>query len=717
MEAKLDPGVNLGSLLRLFKSEHFNCHMAITYLYKYSESKPICDYLANEFYSMDKNEIDYYLPQLCAFLVSHEKANSLERFLLDKCATCIHFALKITWLFSALVNLRDKEQTKRCEKLRSEAELATYNCRRPGALPNSSSGKIPDYVLTANPDVDPILLTATSKMQRCAFFKNVQNFSECLSKISDELRVIPLIERNEMLKKKLSTLNTLLRKHPGIYIPLAFANQCHKCIVRIPYNEAIALNSRDRAPFLILVEYIETTGVTNADEHLHNMVLQYSTLFANTPEALPQPLSTPSTINDTNVSNGPTSEPDLEVIDGRENKEIIHQQVVEKEKKENTDIKDTSENKENIGQEETKNKDLPQDQWNIIEQPIQSTNQGGLIGMLMEALSMEPLFGEGKPKNSKLEELKKDSGSPLSPRSADKMSRKKSILYVRETWSEKVQRIKNDSPFGSHPHWGLSSLIVKFGDDCRQERFALQLVGQFHRIFTNAKLPLYIAPYDILVLSPEACLIETVKDAMSIHQFKEDSKCSLLEHFTKKHGGIDTVGFKESQCNFIESVAGYSLITYILQVKDRHNGNILIDNNGHVVHIDFGFVLGNSPGGINFETSPFKLPQEYIDFMGGLDGPMWQFFQVTLISGFLELRKHYDEIVGLIDMMLKTHIQLPSLKRGEIIVQEVTDRFFLGKTQSEAENHIIHLIAESIDNLRTEQYDHFQYLSNGILYL
>lgn len=44
----------------------------------------------------------------------------------------------------------------------------------------------------------------------------------------------------------------------------------------------------------------------------------------------------------------------------------------------------------------------------------------------------------------------------------------------------------------------------------------------------------------------------------------------------------------------------------------RHNGNILIDNNGHVIHIDFGFVLGNSPGGINFETSPFKLPQEYI---------------------------------------------------------------------------------------------------------
>jgi hypothetical protein len=115
----MDSGVNLGSLLRLFKSEHFNCHLAITYLYKYNDHKPICDYLANECYSMDKDEIDYYLPQLwyalpgrvtsfwysSGFLVANEKAISLERFLLDQCATCIHFALKITWLFSALINI------------------------------------------------------------------------------------------------------------------------------------------------------------------------------------------------------------------------------------------------------------------------------------------------------------------------------------------------------------------------------------------------------------------------------------------------------------------------------------------------------------------------------------------------------------------------------------------------------------------------------------
>jgi len=37
------------------------------------------------------------------------------------------------------------------------------------------------------------------------------------------------------------------------------------------------------------------------------------------------------------------------------------------------------------------------------------------------------------------------------------------------------------------------------------------------------------------------------------------------------------------------------LVCYILQVKDRHNANILLDREGHLLHIDFGFVLGDTP--------------------------------------------------------------------------------------------------------------------------
>lgn len=44
--------------------------------------------------------------------------------------------------------------------------MTSISSGRPGAIPNEKEERIPDYVLKANPDADPIVLLATSKMQR-----------------------------------------------------------------------------------------------------------------------------------------------------------------------------------------------------------------------------------------------------------------------------------------------------------------------------------------------------------------------------------------------------------------------------------------------------------------------------------------------------------------------------------------------------------------------
>jgi phosphatidylinositol 4-kinase len=89
--------------------------------------------------------------------------------------------------------------------------------------------------------------------------------------------------------------------------------------------------------------------------------------------------------------------------------------------------------------------------------------------------------------------------------------------------------------------------------------------------------------------------------------------------------------YKQAISNFIKSLAGYSLVCYFLAIKDRHNGNILIDDQGHIIHIDFGFMLSNAPGkGIQFEKAPFKLTKEFVDVIGGVKTESFSRFRKLL---------------------------------------------------------------------------------------
>jgi phosphatidylinositol kinase/protein kinase (PI-3 family) len=83
----------------------------------------------------------------------------------------------------------------------------------------------------------------------------------------------------------------------------------------------------------------------------------------------------------------------------------------------------------------------------------------------------------------------------------------------------------------------------------------------------------------------------------------------------------------------------------------RHNGNILIDNEGHVVHIDFGFMLSNSPGAIAFETAAFKFPLEYLEVLGGIKSARFVKLKELMVASFLAIRKHAEKIMLLVEMM------------------------------------------------------------------
>ncbi|CAG5094279.1 Oidioi.mRNA.OKI2018_I69.XSR.g13415.t1.cds [Oikopleura dioica] len=168
-----------------------------------------------------------------------------------------------------------------------------------------------------------------------------------------------------------------------------------------------------------------------------------------------------------------------------------------------------------------------------------------------------------------------------------------SAAALKEPFAEKERKIREASPYGHLKNWKLLPIIVKCGDDLRQEMLAYQLMTALKAAWDKEMTKIWIRPYKILVTGPDSGILEPIVNAPSVHQIKKMEPGGLQAYFIKEFGAPTSEGYMTAMNNFVLSCAGYSLVCYLLQVKDRHNGNILLDSEGHIVHIDFGFMLNS----------------------------------------------------------------------------------------------------------------------------
>jgi phosphatidylinositol 4-kinase len=184
----------------------------------------------------------------------------------------------------------------------------------------------------------------------------------------------------------------------------------------------------------------------------------------------------------------------------------------------------------------------------------------------------------------------------------------------------------------------------------------------------------------------------------------------ICRWFIAKHGEQNSVEFHKARDAFTESLAAYSVILYLLQIKDRHNGNVLIDENGHIIHIDFGFIFDIAPGGIKFELSPFKLTKEMMMIMGPIEGKPYKRFVALCVKAFLSCRPFAEEIIRVVQLMLDSELRC----FREQTIARLRDRFKLNFSEKDAANYMIGLVGSSRLALSTKVYDTFQRLQNGI---
>mmetsp|Transcript_5421 Transcript_5421/g.16419 ORF Transcript_5421/g.16419 Transcript_5421/m.16419 type:complete len:869 (+) Transcript_5421:97-2703(+) len=257
--------------------------------------------------------------------------------------------------------------------------------------------------------------------------------------------------------------------------------------------------------------------------------------------------------------------------------------------------------------------------------------------------------------------------------------------------------------------------IFKVGDDCRQDVLALQIVSMLEHTFKDTGLDLFLYTYGVITTDYECGLIEVVPNTKSRSGLGELSDCGLVQIFKQSFGEPGSKAFETARQNFIRSCAGYAVSSYILWAKDRHNGNMLIDKDGHLIHIDFGFIFGISPGGnLGFENAGFKLSHEMcqlIDPLGNRKSEEYKYFKKICIRGFLAARRRSQDIMDCVSLMSKSG--LPCFGYGKPL-EALRKRLVIDMSTNEAAAYFEGVVDDAYMKWTTGFYDVIQFLQQGI---
>jgi Phosphatidylinositol 3- and 4-kinase len=151
---------------------------------------------------------------------------------------------------------------------------------------------------------------------------------------------------------------------------------------------------------------------------------------------------------------------------------------------------------------------------------------------------------------------------------------------------------------------------------------------------------------------------------------------------------------KKVMDTYIKSCAGYSVITYILGIGDRHLDNLLLHQNGYLFHCDYSFILGKDPK----KYLPLRITEQMIHGMGGRESDNFSRFLSLAGATFVALRRHENARLILAMARLMTPSILPDIclnQKPEQAIDGIHERLRLDLSDEDAITYIERIIEES----------------------
>ena len=235
------------------------------------------------------------------------------------------------------------------------------------------------------------------------------------------------------------------------------------------------------------------------------------------------------------------------------------------------------------------------------------------------------------------------------------------------------------------------SEMFKYGDDLRQDQLVLQMINYMDSLLKKIHLDYEFTIYKTLATSKSDGFVEFVPNSKTIYDIIRSK--TMKDYYFYELSNKNEATLNKKLESYINSCAGYCVVTFLLGIGDRHLENLMIDKNGRLFHIDFGYILGRDPKPM---PPPIKLCKEMVECMGGKGSKNFLDFQQKCVNAYWVLRENARVIVNMFYLMIDSGI--PELNNIDNL-KKLHEKFVPQKNKQEAANYILDNLKESVDAL------------------